>query len=183
MHLTRIEKEGEVVVVEIRPNNPALRIMYHIFFAALVITGLALVWYILSKYQNVRFWLDARMGLMVMAYLFAFFIIFRHWAWFTKGKEIAIIYPDKIHYYRNLWLFAEGKVKQDYKKIEIIYRQDTSRKNEEDATLVDEILMKKETAIVGFRINDDEVISTFLPIALEDAQKIAQLVGTLSKSK
>lgn len=181
MHPTKIVKEGEVVVVEIRPDNPALRIMYHIFFAALVIAGVALVWYVSARYQNMRFWLDARMWLMIMAYLFAFFIIFRHWAWFNKGKEVAVVYQDKIHYYRDLWLFAEGKVKQDYKKIEVIYRQDASRKNEEDATLVDEMLMKKATAVVGFRINDDEVISTFLPIALDDAQKIAQLVGTLSK--
>ncbi|MGK0389632.1 MAG: hypothetical protein ACI94Y_002376 [Maribacter sp.] len=182
MHLAKVIKEGEVVVVEIRPDNPALRIIYRILFAALVIGGLALIWYVSFKYQNLRFWLDARMGLMIMAYLFIFFIIFRHWAWFTRGKEVAVIYPDKIHYYRDLWLFAEGKVKQDYKKIEVIYRQDTSQKNEEDATLVDEILVKKETAVVGFRIDDDEVISTFLPIALDDGQKIAQLVGTLSKN-
>ena len=182
MHPAKINKEGEVVVVEIRPNNPRLRLMYHILFAALVIAGLALIWYVSSKYQNVRFWLDARLGLMIMAYFFAFFIIFRHWIWFSRGKEVAVIYPDKIHYYRDFRFFAEGKVKQDYKKIEVIHRQDTSRKNEEDATLVDEMLMKKETAVVGFRINDDEVISTFLPIALDDAQKIAQLVGTIPKN-
>lgn len=182
MHPTKISKEGEVVVVEIHPDNPAIRIMYHIFFAALLIGGAVLLWYVYSRYQNVRFWLDARMGLMIMAYLFVFFIVFRHWAWFNKGKEVAVIYQDKIHYYRDLWLFAEGKIKQDYKKLEVIYRQDTSRKKEEDVSLVDEMLTEKKTAIVGFRVNDDEVISTFLPIALDDAQRIAQLVGTLPKN-
>ncbi len=177
MNPTRIDKEGDVVVLEIRPENQTLRIVVSIIMVVVLIAGVLLAFYTYGKYQELSTWLNPRLALLLMAYFFIFFIFMRHWIWFNRGKEVVVIYPDKLHYYRDFVLFAEGKSKTPYQKLEVIYRKDEKEEQKEmDGNLVDDIITGGKSMIVGFRLDDDKVIGTHLPITLKDVSQLTLLV-------
>lgn len=176
MNSARVDKEGDVVVLEIKPNNPTLRIVFSIVLTVVVLLGVWLAIYAVNVFSERAFWFNSRLILLLLAYFFFFFILFRHWAWFNKGKEVVVVYKEQIVYYRDLFLFAEGKTKTPYEKIEVIYRKDKASEKDYDENLVDEDLVKKESVIVGFRVDDKEVIGTNLPISLNDVQRLTNLL-------
>lgn len=178
MNPARIAKKDGIVVLEIKPNHRNLRLVYNIVLAILLIVGGGLLWMVIARFQNPRFWLDARLMMGILTYLFVFFILVRHWIWYNWGNEVVVIYKDMIHYYRSFIVFAEGKIKKPYKKIEVIYRKNESQKEKSDESLVDDLLTQKKSAIVGFKVDGDdkEIISTFLPISMEDVQKLTDLM-------
>jgi len=177
MNPTRIDKEGDVVVLEIKPDNPRLRLVFTIILSVVTLLGIGLIIYAVDRFSSQVFWFNTRLILLLMAFFFVFFILFRHWAWFNKGKEVVVIYKEQIVYYRDLFLFAEGKTKTPYKEIEVIYRKDEATEKDSDENLVDEDLVKRQAAVVGFRVDGKEVVGTNLPISLNDVQKLTNLIN------
>ncbi len=183
MNFSSLTINKDHLLFEIKPKASKLQQLY---------AGISIVLILVFIFVCVTIWQRAAQGLSfflgwketALVLLITggiVFSFFRSWIWYAKGKEVIKIYKNKISYYRSMYLYKEGRKEKDFNDINVLFSQAPKDENSEelDESLVDDLMLDEEASIVGFQLNNDEVISTFLPIAQSKIKELDAAIKVL----
>ncbi len=185
MNPAEISKGQDYIQMEIRPKHTKMQMVYvaiSIILLLVLLLVFGFIYFRMNKGDSVFFGFMEILICTTIA-LIAFFTMLRSWIWSSKGKEVVHIYKNKILYYRSMYFYKEGKVEQPFRQIEILFRKDDDaekkepKKYEED--LVDDLILEEEIGTIGFKLDQGEVISMYLPTIQSKIRELDAAVRVL----
>ncbi len=93
--------------------------------------------------------------------------LLRSLLWYYKGREVLVVRKNEIDYYRDMYLYKEGRKKNKYDDIEIILSRnipDKKNTRESDENIMDDLILEEDEAILGFKLDGNKIISTYQAI-------------------
>ncbi len=170
----------EKIQVEILPSGNKFRgifyvINYGLTFAFLIVAANVLFLESLRVNKTIIY-------LILILSLFSLIRLTRSLLWHLKGREVVIVEKNKLTYFRDMLIYKEGKKTEKFNKLETLFSKEDKKNEKEnnlDQKLMDDIMIEEGNAFLGFKLNQQKIISTYLPISMTDVRIIIKEVNKI----
>lgn len=170
MNTVNINENNEKLVVEILPNSKDSQLIYALFTFLLMSLFLGILYYIINRFNNSVVFivgpLEVFLGILIA--VLSISLLVRPFLWSLKGKEVIEIENNNFFYYRDMFIYKEGKKKLNFQNIDLVFTRDVIEETQEidlNENIMDDISFVDDEVLIGFQLDNDNIISTHLPIS------------------